>query len=98
MASLHKHKMAAHDSMMGSNVSTSLNGFCGDKSPFCAATGTLCFRLQLTLPMGFKARVDPSLSALCSCLNIMILRVNSEFPGLGLVPILHLGMVRLPLQ
>ena len=27
----------------------------------------------------------------------MILRVNSDFPGLGLVPILHLVVVRLPL-
>ena len=42
----------------------------------------LCFRLRLTLPMGFKARVDPSSPALCSRLHIMILlRVNSEFPG-----------------
>ena len=32
--------------------------FCGDKSPFCGATGALCFGLRLTLPMGFKARVD----------------------------------------
>ena len=39
--------------------------FCGDKSPFCGATGTLCFGLQLTLPMGFKARVDPSSPVLC---------------------------------
>ena len=36
------------------------------KSPFCGANGTLCFVLKLTLPMGFKARVDPSSSALCS--------------------------------
>ena len=27
-------------------------------SPFCGATGTLRFGLQLTPPMGFKARVD----------------------------------------
>ena len=38
--------------------------FCGDKSPFCGATGTLCFGLQLTLPMGFKARVDAPPSVL----------------------------------
>ena len=59
--------------------------FCGDKSPFCGATGAPCFRLRLTLPMGLKARVDPSSAALCSCLCIMtLLRVNSEFPGLDL--------------
>ena len=33
--------------------------FCGDNSPFCGATGTLCFGLHL---MGFKARVDPVIS------------------------------------
>ena len=27
-------------------------------SPFCGATGILCFGLQLTVPMAFKARVD----------------------------------------
>ena len=60
--------------------------FCGDKSPFCGATGALCFGLWLTLHMGYKAkaRVDPSSVALCSHLCVMILRVNSEFPGLGL--------------
>ena len=74
--------------------------FCGDKSPFCGVTGTLCFGLWLTLPMGFKARVDPSLPAFYSHLCVMILRVNFEFPGQGqsLVPILHLGMVRLLLE
>ena len=43
--------------------------FCGDKSPFCGATGTLCFRLQLTPSMGFKARVDaplPDLLLVCN--------------------------------
>ena len=44
------------------------------------------------------AMVDQSLPALCSRLCAMILRVNSEFPGLGLVPILHLGMVMLLLE
>ena len=29
-----------------------------DKSPFCEATGNLCFGLQLTLPVKFKVRVD----------------------------------------
>ena len=43
----------------------------------------------------WKARVDPSLPALYSHLYIMILRVNSELSGLSLVPILHLGMMRL---
>ena len=70
----------------------------GDKSPFCGATDTLCFELWLTMPMGVKARVDASSPALCSHLCVIILRVNSEFPGLGLVPILHFGMVRLLLE
>ena len=49
--------------------------------------------------MSFKARVDPSLPVLCSCLRVMIfLQVNSEFPGLDMSPILHLGTVRLPLE
>ena len=56
-----------------------LNIFCGDKSLFFwGVTGTLCFRLHLTLPMGFKARVDAPLFELCSQLRVMILRVNSE--------------------
>ena len=59
--------------------------FYGDKSPFCGATGALCFGLQLTLSVDFKARVDSSLPTLCSHLHVMILlRVNSEFPGLDL--------------
>ena len=29
--------------------------FCGNKSPFCGATAALCFGLQLTLAVGFKA-------------------------------------------
>ena len=64
-------------------------------SPFCGTTGTLCFGLQLTLPMGFKARVDapPALSVICAQ---WIVRVHSDDPGQDLVPILHLGMVRLP--
>ena len=33
-------------------------------SPFCGATGTLCFGLRLTLPMGFKARVDAPMPVL----------------------------------
>ena len=32
--------------------------FCSDKSAFCGVTGTFHFGLQLTLPIGFKARVD----------------------------------------
>ena len=33
--------------------------FCVDKSPLCGATGTFCFfTLWLTLPIGFKARMD----------------------------------------
>ena len=62
-----------------------LKVFWGDKSLFCGATSALCFGLQLTLPVGFKARVAPSSPALCSRLHVMILlRVNSEFPGIDL--------------
>ena len=45
--------------------------FCRDKSPFYRATGILCFEIQLTLPMGFKARVDAPLPVLYSHLRIM---------------------------
>ena len=59
--------------------------FCGDKSPFCGATGALCFGLRLILPVGFKARVNPSSTVLCSRLCVMILlRVNYKFPSLHL--------------
>ena len=71
--------------------------FCGDKSPFCGATGALCFRHQLTLPMGFKARVDPSSPTLCSHLHIIIFS-QLWISRPGHVPILHLGMVRLLLE
>ena len=64
----------------------------------CGATGTLCFGLQLTLPMGFKARVDALLPVLSVAYTQWILRVNSDFPNQGLVLILHLGVVRLPLE
>ena len=32
--------------------------FCGDKSSFCGPTGTLCFGLRLTLPVGFKLKLN----------------------------------------
>ena len=72
--------------------------FCGDRSPFCVATDALCFKLWLNLPMFFKARVDLSSSVLCSHLCIIILKVNSEFPGQDLVQNLLPGIVRLPLD
>ena len=54
------------------------------KSPFCEATGTLSLRLQLTLPMGFKARVDPPWHALRSHLKIPTLRSGPNItPWLG---------------
>ena len=56
-----------------------------------------CFGLQLTSPMGFKARVDEPLPARSVTCTWWILGVNSDFPGQGLVPILDLGMVRQPL-
>ena len=54
-------------------------------SPFCGATGTLSFGHMLTLPMGFKARVDAPLHVHCSCLHVLIRRVDSDCPGQGLV-------------
>ena len=59
-----------------------LLSFCGENSQFYGATGILCFRLWLILPVGFKARVDPSSPALCSRLCVMILRVDPSLPAL----------------
>ena len=75
-----------------------LKNFAMTSNLFCGATGALCFRLWLTLPMGFKARVDPSSPMFCSHLHVMIPRVNSKFPNPRPVPILQLGAVRLPLE
>ena len=44
--------------------------------------------------MGFKARIDAPSLVLYSHLHI----TDSDWPGQGLVPILYLGMVRLPLD
>ena len=45
---------------------------------FCEATGSLCFRLLMTLlPVGLKVRVDSSSPALFRHLRAMILRVIS---------------------
>ena len=43
-----------------------------DRGPFCGATGSLRFRLGMTLPMSFKARVGSLLPALFSCLHATI--------------------------
>ena len=48
-----------------------------DQGPFCVDTGTLCLRLRMTLPMGFKVRVDSSLHMLFCCLCITIPRIIS---------------------
>ena len=50
-----------------------------DSGPFCGATGTLCFRLWMTLPMGFKARLDSSLLELFCHLRTMIPRATSGY-------------------
>ena len=66
-----------------------LKAFCGDKSLFCGATGTLCFRLQLTLPMGFKARVNaPSLAPYVTCTQ-RILGVKSDQAGARTINLSH---------
>ena len=44
----------------------------------CGTAGTLRFGLQLTLPVGFKARVDAPLLARFSHLQMMIHRVNTS--------------------
>ena len=43
-----------------------------DQGPFCGATGTVCFGLWIALPLGFKARVNPSLPVLFCCLHTTI--------------------------
>ena len=65
--------------------------FCDEKSPFCGATAALCFRLQLTLPMVFKARVNPSSPMCCSHSQLWISKPRHA-------PILYLGTVRLLLE
>ena len=42
--------------------------FLEDMSPFCGATDTLCLGLLMTSPLGFKARMDPSLACFVPCL------------------------------
>ena len=71
----------------------------GDRSKFNPIP-CLCFGLQLTLPMGFQGQGGSIITSLAfySCLCVMILRVHSEFPILGPVPIWYLGMVRLLLK
>ena len=51
-------------------------------SPLCGATGTPCFRLWLTLAMGFKVRVDVPSPAIVSHMRVM--DPQSElWPGRG---------------
>ena len=64
-------------------------------SPFCGATGTLCFRLWLTPP---NSQGGCTITwALCHW-HIMDPQSQLWLPRPNLVPILHLGMVRLPLE
>ena len=60
--------------------------FLFDRGPFCGATGTLCFRRQMTLPMGFKAYVDLSSHVLFCGLCTMIPRAISGCRGPGFEP------------
>ena len=39
--------------------------------------------------------MDAPLPVLCSHFCIMVLRINADYPGRSLVPVLHLGMMRL---
>ena len=59
-----KNKASQNDARISFNIyqidHKSLNNFYGANSPFCGAIHTFCFGLQLTLPMGFKARVTAS--------------------------------------
>ena len=68
------------------------------QSPLCGATDNLCFGLWLTLPMGFKARVDVPLPALYSRFCIMDPSCQLGLLRTDLVQILHLGMGRLLLE
>ena len=65
--------------------------FCGEKSPFCGAPSTLCFGLWLTLPMGFKAKVDASLSPVCNGTPESTLTVQDR----AWLDFFYLSMVRL---
>ena len=55
-----------------------------DRGPFCRATGSLCLGLGMTLPMGFKARVDSSSPVLFCCLCTKIPRAISGCQDLKL--------------
>ena len=50
--------------------------FCGDKSPFCGTTGTLCFGLRLTLPHGFQSQ-DGSIIP-CTLLSLVSIDPQSQ--------------------
>ena len=58
--------------------------FVGSRS-FCGVTGALCFGLRMTLPMGFKARMD-SLSPMLFCCLCAAIPSHPWFPGLGIKP------------
>ena len=50
---------------------------CSWSYSFLGATGTLCFRLRMILPVGFKARMDPSSPVLFCHLHVVISRAMS---------------------
>ena len=58
-------------------------------SPFCGATGTPSFRFRLTLPMGFKARVDAPFPVHNVTCTLWILRVNSGQGGAWTMNLSH---------
>ena len=60
--------------------------FLMNRCPFCGVTGTLCFRLQKTLLMGFKARVNLSLPVLFCGLCAIIPRAISGCQDWALNP------------
>ena len=79
-----------------------LKKFCGDKSPFCGTTGTVCFGLWLTLPIGFKARLDGCTST-CTLLSFTcngFSRVNFDcpLPGPNFTPWYGEGTTRVTTQ
>ena len=43
--------------------------FLMDQAPFCGATDYPCFGLRVTVPMGFKSRVDLSPALLLACVR-----------------------------
>ena len=56
-----------------------------DRGAFCGASGTLCFRLRMTLPMGFKVMLNLSSPACLEILFSLSEHTNSHPIWLGIL-------------